>query len=107
LSPRIVGGFFTVVHFSTIVNNLTTQPAQAPVLNDRTWVRDRIRPIREELQQLIREITWDDCLGDCCTQLQRAELCLLAARESSHRWEGIPHPAHITTEATEITDACL
>ena len=77
------------------------------MLNDRTWVRDRIRPIREELQQLIREITWDDCLGDCCTQLQRAELCLLAARESSHRWEGIPHPAHITTEATDISTETL
>jgi hypothetical protein len=84
-----------------------TPQATVPVLNDRAWVRDRIRPIREELQQLIREITWDDCLGDCCTQLQRAELCLLAARESSHRWENTPHPAHITTEATEIFDARL
>jgi len=84
-----------------------TPQATVPVLNDRTWVRDRIRPIREELQQLIREISWDDCLGDCCTQLQRAELFLLAARESSHRWENTPHPAHITTEATDIPTETL
>ena len=89
------------------VNNTKTDQSPSLVLNDRTWVRDRIRPIREELQQLIREISCDNCLDGCCAQLQLAELSLLAARDASHRWEGIPHPAHITTEATDISTETL
>lgn len=70
----------------------TTDPTAGPLLNDASAIRDRIRLIRDEMDALIKEITWNDCLGDCCQELIRSRLHLLAARDASHRWEGIRHP---------------
>ncbi|MCE2836887.1 MAG: DUF3684 domain-containing protein [Cyanobium sp. 49614_E6] len=72
----------------------TTEVSAQPVLNDASGVRDQIRNLRDQLDGLIKEITWNDCLGDCCQELVRARLHLLAARDASHRWEGIEHPHH-------------
>jgi hypothetical protein len=79
----------------------TTRLDDQPLLNDASWVREEIAAIRAQMDALIKTITWDDCLGDCCQELMRAQLHLLSARDASHRWEGIEHPLHQAT-TTEI-----
>ncbi len=78
----------------------TTRLDDQPLLNDASWVRQEIAVIRQQLDALIGKITWDDCLGDCCQELMRAQLYLLSARDASHRWEGVEHPLQrpVTTE---------
>jgi hypothetical protein len=81
----------------------TTRLEDQPLLNDASWVRQEIAVIRQSLDALIKRITWDDCLGDCCQELMRSQLHLLSARDASHRWEGVEHPLHRPVN-TEIID---
>lgn len=67
----------------------TTVPiSQAPLTPAE--LRNRLRPIREDLQQLIAQLMWDERYGECCQLLQRAELNVIAARDSSHQAEPLP-----------------
>jgi hypothetical protein len=83
----------------TIISTASTTTTQ-PVLNDASWVRDEIRVLRQQMDELIAKLMWDDCLGDCCQQLRRSQLHLLAARDASHRWEGVLHPSQAVSNIT-------
>lgn len=76
----------------------TTELNGQPLLNDASWVREEIAVLRKQIDALINRMIWNDCLGDCCQELMRAQLHLLSARDASHRWEGVQHPLHQTTE---------
>lgn len=53
-------------------------------------LRDALRPIREALQSVNRQILWDDRYGDVSQLVARAELMVIAARDATHRAEAAP-----------------
>ena len=89
----------------TIISTAATTTGNAPVLNDATWVREEIRVLREAMDVLIDKLMWDDRFGDCCMQLRRSQLHLLAARDASHRWEGVLHPLQAAGNTTPMPDS--